>query len=167
MKDVQPVAAGKPEHTTYSTLVEDPNDLVGLIAYSLYKRDKLDFIERHKATAGCVPTPDELQVLYQLVNTPGQIEALRTRSATLLEQVTEVVLEDAFQKMEQDYQVKLIAELKVPKSFWRAVSENIVANIGAAALVALVLVLLYLSRVDAVPVIGNALGYQVKPIESK
>lgn len=165
--DVPPVAAGKPEHTTYSTLVEDPNDLVGLIAYSLYKRDKLDFIDRHKAATGRSPTSDELQVLYQLVNTPGQIEALRTRSATLLEQVTEAVLEDAVQQMEQDYKAKLTAELKVPKSFWRAVSENIVANIGAAALVALVVVVFYLSRVDAVPVIGNALGYQVKPIESK
>ncbi len=167
MTDVQSVASGKPEHTTYSTLVEGPNDLVGLIAYSLYKRDKLDFIERHKVTTGRSPTSDELQVLYQLVNTPGQIEALRTRSATLLEQVTEVVLEDAVQQMEQDYKAKLTAELKVHKSFWRAVSENIVANIGAAALAALVIVVFYLSRVDAVPVIGNALGYQVKPVESK
>lgn len=167
MTEVGVSNVAKPEHATYSTLVEDPNDLVGLIAYSLYKRDKLDFIERHKANNGRAPTPDELQVLYQLVNTPGQIDALRTRSATLLEQVTEVVLEDAVQQIEQDYQAKLTAELKAPKSFWRAVGENIVANIGAAALVALVFVVLYLSRVDAVPVIGNALGYEVKPTASK
>lgn len=154
-------------HTTYSTLVEDPNDLVGLIAYSLYKRDKLDFIERHRANHGRGPTPVELQVLYQLVNTPGQIEALRTRSATLLEQVTEVVLEEAVHQMEEDFKAKLVAELKAPKSFWRAVGENVVANVTTAGLVTLVVVVLYLSRLDAVPVIGKALGYEVTPTQSK
>lgn len=157
----------QPEHTTYSTLVEDPNDLVGLIAYSLYKRDKLDFVERHRANHGCTPTTGDFRVLYQLVNTPGQIEALRTRSATLLEQVTEVVLEEAVQQMEQDYKAKLVAELKVPKSFWRAVGENLVANIVAAGLVTLVVVVLYLSRLDAFPVIGKALGYEVTPTQTK
>jgi hypothetical protein len=157
----------QPAHTTYSNLVEDPNDLVGLICYSLYKRDKLDFIERHRVNHGRDPTYDELQVFYQLIDTPGQIEALRTRSATLLEQVTEVVLEEAVQQMEEDFKAKLVAELKVPKSFWRAVGENVVANVMAAGLVTLVVVVLYLSRLDAVPVIGKALGYDVTPTQSK
>lgn len=157
----------QPEHRTYSTLVEDPNDLVGLIAYSLYKRDKLDFVERHRANHGCAPTKDEFGVLYQLVNTPGQIDALRTRSATLLEQVTEVAFQEAVQQMEEDFKARLLAELKVPKSFWRAVGENVVANVVAAGLVTLVVVMLYLSRLDAVPVIGKALGYEVTPSNPK
>lgn len=156
-----------PVHTTYSTLVEDPYDLVGLIAYSLYKREKLDFLETRQAKHGSVPTPDELLVFYQLVNMPGQVEALRTRSATLLEQVTEVVLEEAVQQMEQDYQVKLMAELKKPKSFSRAVTENVVANIVAAGLVTLAVVLFYLSRVDAIQIVGRALGYEITATQSK
>lgn len=165
--DTVAIDPAKPLHTTYSALVQDPNDLVGLVSYSLYKRDKLDFIERHKANHGREPTPDELQVFYQLINTPGQIEALRTRSATLLEQVTEAVLEEAVQSIEDDFKAKLVAELKVPKSFSRAVTENVVANFVAAGLITLVVVVLYLSRMDAVPIIGKALGYEVTPTQSK
>lgn len=154
-------------HKTYSAIVQDPHDLVGLIAYSLYKRQKLDFVEAHQSEHGCKPTADELKVLYQLVNMPDQIEALRTRSATLLEQVTEVVLEEAVQEMQKDFQAKLTSELKATKNFWRAVGENVVANLVAGALVILALVLFYLSQVDVVPTVGRALGYEVTPKPQK
>lgn len=150
-----------PVHTTYSTLVEDPNDLVGLIAYSLYKREKLDFVEAQHAKHGRIPTSDELQVFYELVNMPAQVEALRTRSATLLEQVTEAVLDETVQQLENDYKAKLTAELKIHKNFWRAVGENVVANVVAAGLVALSVLMLYISRADIVPMVGKAFGYEV------
>lgn len=154
-------------HKTYSSIVEGPHDLVGLIAYSLYKREKLDFVEAHQSAQGCKPTTEELKVFYQVVNMPGQIEALRTRSATLLEQVTEVVLEEAVQEMQKDFQAKLTSELKTPKNFWRAVGENVVANLVSAGLVTLAIVLFYLSQVDVVPTVGKALGYEVTPNPKK
>lgn len=156
-----------PLHTTYSALVEDPNDLVGLIAYSLYKREKLDFVEAQHTKHGRVLTSDELQVFYQLVNMPAQVEALRTRSATLLEQVTEAVLEEAVEQLENDYKAKLTAELKIHKNFWRAVGENVVANLVAAGLIALSVLVLYVSRVDIVPMIGKAFGYEVTATPAK
>ena len=156
-----------PVHKTYSNIVQDPCDLVGLIAYSLYKKQKLEFVDAHVSAHGQQPTVAELQVFYQLVSMPGQIEALRTQSATLLEQVSEVVLEEAVQEMDKDYQAKLMAELKAPKNFWRAVGENVLANLLAAGLVALAAVLFYLSRVDVVPTVGKALGYEVTPIPQK
>ena len=150
-----------PVHTTYSALVEDPNDLVGLIAYSLYKREKLDFVEAQYVKHERILTADELQVFYQLINMPAHVEALRTRSATLLEQVTEAVLEEAVEQLENDYKAKLIAELKIHKNFWRAVGENVMANFLAAGLVALSVLVLYFSRVDVVPMLGKVFGYEV------
>ncbi|WP_395055727.1 hypothetical protein [Polaromonas sp.] len=147
--------------------MQDPHDLVGLIAYSLYKRQKLDFVDAHQSEHGCKPTADELRVFYQLVNMPDQIEALRTRSATLLEQVSEVVLEEALQEMQKDFQARLLSELKTPKNFWRAVGENVLANLVAAGLVTLALVMFYLSQVEVVPAVGNALGYEVTPKPQK
>jgi hypothetical protein len=150
-----------PVHTTYSALVDAPNDLVGLIAYSIYKREKLDFVEAQFAKHGRVLTPAELQVFYQLVNMPAQVAALRTRSATLLEQVSEEVLSDVVEQLENDYKVKLTAELKVHKNFWRSVGENVLANLFAAGLIALSVLLLFVSRVDVVPMLGKAFGYEV------
>lgn len=154
-------------HRTYSNLVQGSDDLVGLIAYSLYKRQKLDFVDSHQRDHGRPPSLDELQVFYQLVSMPGQIEALRTRSATLLEQVSEEVFDEAVQELEKDYEARLMAELKTPKNFWRAVGENIVANIVAAGLVTLAVVVFYLSRIDVVPTVGKSFGYDITPTQPK
>lgn len=42
--EMVPAALPSPGHTAYSSLVEGDDDLVGLIAYSLYKSDKLSFL---------------------------------------------------------------------------------------------------------------------------
>ena len=37
----------------YGKIVQGENDIVGSIAYSLYKRHKIAYIERFKASQGC------------------------------------------------------------------------------------------------------------------
>lgn len=155
----------EPVHKTYSNLVQDPNDLVGLIAYSIYKREKLDFVEKHVALHGRQPTSQEMQVLFNLVGMSGQVESLRVRATTLLEEMTEIVLEKVVDQIDTDYRERLVSELKKTKSTTRAVFENVVANIIAAALLTLFVVMLYLGQNDAVPLVGKALGYKMEKVE--
>ena len=45
----------------YNDLVQNERDFVGLVAYGIYKRDKIKHIQRIEAKLGKEPEPQELE----------------------------------------------------------------------------------------------------------
>ncbi|WP_431265972.1 hypothetical protein ACQ859_11995 [Roseateles chitinivorans] len=63
-------------HQTFQTFVDNRQDLAGLIAYALYKADKLDFMKTH---------PDrDVHGFVLGMNLPSQVEAYRTEAMSML-----------------------------------------------------------------------------------
>ena len=67
-------------HLTYGTLVKDEGDMVGHVAYALYKRDKLSFIQairrrphsKHvRARAGTMGTIFHVALLWTRYSSKG------------------------------------------------------------------------------------------------
>lgn len=156
-------ASGVPRHTTYSNLVEGENDLIGLIAYSLYKGDKMAYIRQHVVEEGRSPTEIEMLAFCRTIALPGQISSLRNKAAVLLEDMNEEVLKVAISELQDNFKSQLTEELKKPRSFWKSVGENLVANVLAAALTVLVVVLVYGAQIGYVKLAGDVFGYEVKP----
>ena len=48
-------------HQTFTKLVTDDKDFVGMVAYTIYKKEKLDWIEQFKVTHGDEPSEAELK----------------------------------------------------------------------------------------------------------
>lgn len=64
----------------FSKLVQSDDDIVGLISYALYKRQKIDHIQRFMSEHGHGPTDENLKSFHEMSSTDIQIENYRTRA---------------------------------------------------------------------------------------
>lgn len=149
-------------HATYTNLVQDENDLIGLIAYSLYKSDKLAFVKQHTSRLGRAPNDEEMMAFCHTLNLPGQVSSLRNKAEVLLEELNEQVLDVTIAEIQKDYEAKLVAELRRAKPFWKSVGENLIANVLAAALTVLLVVLVYGAQIGYLRLAGDVFGYEVR-----
>ena len=135
-----------PYNWIYKELVKDPDDAVGAIAYVLYKRDKIAFIEATFSTYSRNPTPDELKVFHTQTCLPAKIETYRAQA----EQLAEAFLNAGVAKRVQDFEDEVresvlnqnisavLDELKSRKSF-RAWVGDVVGNLGVNILTIVVI----------------------------
>jgi hypothetical protein len=156
-------ASGAPAtHRTYAVFVQGKDDMVGHVAYALYKRDKLDFCEsmreRHERDA----TTAELDAFIHAANLPTRIDAYRVEAEGALESLCEASLGVTLQQARAAMDAELVRQLKEAKSWWRAVGENLVANLLALAVTTLLVVLLYASRYGAMKLVADTFGYDLR-----
>jgi hypothetical protein len=95
----------------YEQLVSGDDDLIGLIAYALYKKDKRDFyigwLEQH----GSAPQPDHVKAFTASVLTLGQQLRYRTAARDMI---------DAYAKTVSDAEKPLIERGAVTERFEQA-----------------------------------------------
>lgn len=150
-------------HQTYGALVKDEGDMVGHVAYALYKRDKLSFIEAVKAGNGKEPSEDELSAFIVTSNLALRIDAYRSEAEQALQVFSQAVLDESLIEVQQRYDAQLVAELSRPRSWLRAITESLLANLLAVAVLALLAVLLYGTRIGFAKLAADALGYELVP----
>ncbi|MGE8454525.1 MAG: hypothetical protein ACN6OP_28735 [Pseudomonadales bacterium] len=56
-----------------SVLVENEQDTLGIIAYSLYKRQKIEFIQAFKVKHDREPKDEDLAPFHDVSNSPTQV----------------------------------------------------------------------------------------------
>jgi hypothetical protein len=69
----------------YSHLIEGENDLTGIIAYSIYKREKRDWRMRWEASHGEPPTPEQTEAFVLANLTEGQKQRYRIAAKAVLD----------------------------------------------------------------------------------
>lgn len=146
----------------YSKLVREPDDFVGLVAYGLYKRDKTEFFEECRRLKSRPPSAQELEFFHLASNTASRVDAYRTRAESLLEQLIEESLEEAIDTIERDSLNLMNDELRKSRPFLRGVLENATANFVVLAVTALILVVIWSTRVGVPAVAGEIFGYELK-----
>ncbi|MCE0959016.1 hypothetical protein [Pseudomonas putida] len=67
----------------YSVLVENEQDTLGIIAYSLYKRQKIEFIQAFKTKHDREPKDEDLAPFHDVSNSATQIESYRNQASQL------------------------------------------------------------------------------------
>jgi hypothetical protein len=137
------------EHNrAYEQLVSGDDDLIGLIAYALYKKDKRDFYVSWQEQHGSAPQNDHVRAFTATVLTLGQQLRYRTAARDMI---------DAYAKTVADAEKPLIekgavtdrfeeAARKVEESvrWYRQIPAGIVAGlVFAAVLIAVVAALSY------------------------
>lgn len=135
----EPRSSAKMDHRTFSKFVESPDDLSGLIAYALYKADKVAFCDTH---------PDaDVNGFILTANLPTQVVAYRLKAELMLEDMTEEALGEAVEKIEKDY-ISRAENIEKALGFWRGVGSNIIANLAALAISILVVVLVFGNKLN-------------------
>jgi hypothetical protein len=137
--------------------------MVGHVAYALYKRDKLAFIEKIKAEKEREPTDAELSVFILASNLELRTDAYRSEAEQALQVFSQVVLTDSMADMERRFERDLASELSKSRSWPRAIAENLAANLLAVALVALLAVVIYGTRIGFIPLVADVFGHELTP----
>ena len=68
----------------YEKLVESEDDLVGLIAYGIYKKHKIEYITRIKEEQKREPTDEECRSFFVASTTSSQLEKYRNQAENML-----------------------------------------------------------------------------------
>lgn len=131
----------------YNKLVEDQNDVVGHIAYSLYKAEKVEFIESFKKDHGNNdPTESDLEPFHRSTCLKGSIERYRLTASNILGATLNNVLEETIQDIEKqcrDDHKQMITEVVSPlksnpwKQFFSGTAQSVVGAFAFAFILAI------------------------------
>ena len=117
----------------FEALVKSDNDLVGMVAYTLYKRQKIEWIEKFRAEhANVDPTEEELEAGFsKFTNMASQHHVYREQAVQMLDRF----LDQALYHKVGEYQRQLRDDAivnAVNKPFSKSVFENLVAGLVAS-----------------------------------
>lgn len=158
----------------YKKLVEDENDLIGHIAYSIYKANKIEFIEKFKEEHGKLPSEDEIKPFHDFSCTESTISLYKMKSEAIVYDFIEEVQNGYKKDMEEDYIHKqnqhlagIIEPLKPmdkKKQFWRGVWQSAVGSFFLMLALAALMFFFIMSSHEYTFTIGNG---GVKKIQEK
>lgn len=149
----------------YRKFVDDDSDAIDLIdsvAYVLYKQRKLDFVKAFTGANSRAPTAQEMESFVLAQTLPASVESFKATATETLRSFSEGVLSEAEAEVEERYKRQLVEELTKARPFLRTLAENILANLGAVAVLAIILLLIYGSRIGVAGLVGDVFGYDIK-----
>lgn len=126
----------------YDELVKNENDIMGIIAYSFYKKHKKEWIGHFISNNNKQPSPDELANFYHTAKTNlnGYKEQAKATLSAYISSIDDEYSSN-LQNIQESYQSELVRELKEKKPyFWVGVAQNIIASTIFIFLVAAVYV---------------------------
>jgi hypothetical protein len=113
----------------YNALVADDNDIVGKLAYSQYKRQKVEYILAFKEKHGELPNDADLAAFHDMSNTVSVLESYRSQAAQLAVGFLKTSLADEAKEMEEMYAAKASHEIRAARpGFWAGVSQSVIGS---------------------------------------
>ncbi len=121
---------GKQFNFIYSQLVRANDDLVGLIAYGIYKKQKIEFIEKMKSDTGHDPTEAECQAFYSTSTTDSQLKYYRTQAETMISETISSIAQEELTNFEREMHKNYQSEIKscIPSN-WSSFGFSVLAGV--------------------------------------
>lgn len=134
-------------HRMYSNIVQSDDDIIGLVAYGLYKKHKIEFFNKvRKDKGGAEPSESEIAAFIQAASTESQIKTYRDQAERILMDVVANVTEEQIQQtsreMLESYETKIRdAVKKETPSWYNTVLLNIVGTFAFSLIITLIFVI--------------------------
>lgn len=113
----------------YKALVADDNDIVGKLAYSQYKQQKIEYILSFKEKHGDHPQDADLEAFHDISNNASVLEGYRNQAAQLAADFLKTSLADEAKAMEDMYAAKASHEIRTAQpGFWVGVSQSVIGS---------------------------------------
>lgn len=129
----------------YKQLVEDKTDIVGQIAYSLYKADKVEYINKFKGEHGREPNEGELKPFHDTSCLEGSLDRYKDTALSILKGFLDSTLSETAVQLESEIQANYIANVKKAvdqPSFWKRCLEGVLQSIIATVIIGLIVALI-------------------------
>lgn len=131
----------------FRQLIQNDHDFVGMVAYTLYKKQKIEWIEQFQAdNGGREPEEAELAQFYRISNMPSQLKAYREQAIDLLDQFLDYALSDKVEEIRLSIQQDALVQAQtthhakvmsvVDKPLHKVVWENLLIG-GISSLMTL------------------------------
>lgn len=113
----------------FSGLVNDEDDILGQLAYSVYKRQKIEYIQSFRDRTGRNPEDSDLALFHDISNSGSQLEAYRTQATRLATDFLEPSLSAESEELAAFYATKASNEIRSARpGFWKGVSQSIIGS---------------------------------------
>lgn len=150
----------------YRSLVKDERDVVGHIAYALYKDSKIKHIEQFKVDHdGNEPTEDDLEHFHRISCQEDQIERYRIQASTILQDFLDNTLAETTAQIEEQtrqrhfntiQQIVSASEKRIkPKSFLYGVGQSALGSFVLMLALAGLMLFFILSSHEITFTVGN------------
>lgn len=141
----------QPYNFIYEKLVSAPDDIVGMIAYSLYKKEKVEYVRSFTKQYGRAPEDQDLQSFHVSSNTQARLSGYGVEAKEIAREFLEIALEEKVEEIESqllaDYQLTQIgSDLRQLRKFWPAVIQGLVSSWLFAGSIGLIVLLSALAR---------------------
>ncbi|MBL0441089.1 hypothetical protein JEO77_06525 [Aeromonas veronii] len=141
----------------YDQLVgHDKDNIAGIVAYSVYKRQKIEFIKENGDS--------ELETFQSISRSPAQIEFYKNEAAEILQNFAVTFLEEDLKDREKYFEVAVKREVKAKTpSFWTGVYQSIIGSYGFILSLGILLFILWSSKVGVVQVLEMIFNVTITP----
>lgn len=86
----------------YKNLVENDKDILGIIAYGIYKKHKIEFIDKIKKEQGRIPTDEECHSFFVFSTTETQLDSYRGQAEMLLSEAVGNIAREEIVEFEKE-----------------------------------------------------------------
>lgn len=153
---------GRQYNFIYKQLVEGKGDITGHVAYSLYKSDKICFIEKFKKEHdGAEPTEEDFRPFHDMACMDASLERYKMHSVSILQTFLNDTLSSTTEQIEEDCRKRhkemlseAVKEMK-PKGFWHGVLQSVVGAFIFMLLLCALMFVLHLSDTQYTFTIGG------------
>lgn len=152
----------------YAEIAKDENDFIGKIAYSIYKEDKISYIDKFIEDNSRNPTEEELKGFHRISSSQSSVERYRLQAESLLQQFLNNTLNEAINEATEEIKSNHILLIRdevskiKPAGFWTGVGQNVVATIVLTGIFALILLVINFTMDGFWKTIGNLFGYDIQ-----
>lgn len=131
--------------------------MVGLLAYSIYKREKIAYIcafkEEHDLRG---PTPEELKDFHRM--SAGRVEQYRSIAESEMERFTQEVFDHTVEVLDKKYEKELSSRIRSMKPSWLAgAAQSLAGSVLYTFLLGAIVVLILGVRFGAAGVVQEVL----------
>lgn len=146
----------------YLKITENEYDIVGHIAYALYKKHKIEFIENFRKQNNCNPTEEDLQSFHESSSLDSSIQRFRLEAENILSLFVDELFKNEISEIEEKLKENQLSNFKeavkplVPSgfvSFVKSVFQNVISNIVTIVLLGLFIFILWANQISTTTVI--------------
>lgn len=118
----------------YREIVTGDDDVVGLIAYGIYKKHKIEFITKVKNTLGREPTAEEFGSFIAASTTESQLRNYRSQAEIMLSETVGQIAGEELKIYENEMLRTYRAEISscIPsnsRTFWTSIGAGFAASV--------------------------------------
>lgn len=128
----------------YNDLVEDREDFIGLVAYSLYRQAKINYVKKFEENHGRAPEPKELVEFHDLAR--SNLAVYKEIAANRVSDFYEDIYKTKAAELESQYQERLTAKLAKIGGWWTGVWQSFVGSLLFSTIIGIFVVCILYSQ---------------------